>query len=145
MNTKATAGVDISASSPSTTFSTNGPVSSSASSFDVAEDFPMIPLLARPEYVPVVTHIVNANVIPNLRVLLASALGAIDAAIPNKDQNRAVRHIVRTQFDAAYADILQRAYPTCQFGWESCYAVEPELSRSKAFSGLTVSAGSPSK
>jgi hypothetical protein len=98
---------------------------------------PATPFLAQPQNVGVVCAVVNANVIPNLRVLLANVLGAIDASIPNKDQNRALRHIIRTEFDRAHQDILQRAYPTCSFGFEG-YSLDPELSRSKAFSQATL-------
>lgn len=79
------------------------------------------------------SHLVNGVVIPNLTVLLANVLGAVDAAIPNKDQNKAVKHIVRTAFDGAYMDILQRAYPDSAFGHTGGYALEPQPDRSKAF------------
>ena len=78
-------------------------------------------------------NIVSAFVTPNLRVLLAGVLGAIDASIPNRDQNKAVKHIIRTQFDDAYFDILRRAYPDLAFGHSGGYAITPELDRSKAF------------
>lgn len=58
----------------------------------------------------------NNNVMPNLRVLLADVIGAVDASIPNKEQNRAVKHIIRTAFDRVYYDILTRAYPDANYG-----------------------------
>jgi hypothetical protein len=80
-----------------------------------------------------VGHVINCIAIPNLRVVLGNVLGAIDASIPNKEQNKAVKHIVRTSFDEAYYDILRRAYPDFQFGSGGGYAIEPEVNRGKAF------------
>jgi hypothetical protein len=81
-----------------------------------------------------VTQVVNGIVIPNLRVMLASVLGTIDASVPNKDQNKAIKHLIRKQFDDAYSDIVRRAYPDSNFSFDGGYAVEPELDRAKAFS-----------
>jgi hypothetical protein len=85
--------------------------------------------------IPTVVRIVNGTVEPNLRVLLASVLGTIDASMPNKEQNKAVKHIIRKDFDDAYFDILRRSYPDSNFASdESDYAVQPEPNKRKAFS-----------
>jgi len=45
--------------------------------------------------------------VENLRTLLTSVLRTVDASIPNKDQNRAVKHILRKEFDAAYISVME--------------------------------------
>ena len=87
-----------------------------------------------------VSHVVNYNVMPNIRVLLAEVIGALDASIPNRDQNKAVKHIIRGAFDRAYFDIVSRAYPDGNFGQSSGYAIEP-ADRSKAFSEIFIKQG----
>ena len=89
--------------------------------------------LAEPSAFPTVVQIVNGIVTPNLRVLLASVLGTIDASVPNKDQNKAIKHLVRKQFDDAYCNILERSYPDTNFGFDSEYNLEPEPNRAKAY------------
>jgi hypothetical protein len=96
-------------------------------------DGPALHPLAEPSAFPTVVQIVNGIVTPNLRVLLASVLGAIDASIPNKDQNKAVKHIMRKAFDDAYCNILERSYPDTNFGFNSEYNLEPEPNRAKAY------------
>jgi hypothetical protein len=76
---------------------------------------------------------VDDIVMPEFRVLLASVLGTIDASIPNKDQNKAVKHLIRKHFDDAYYDVLKRFYPDANWATDCEYAVDPEPSRSKAF------------
>lgn len=98
---------------------------------------PDIPPLARLENVGIVCTVVNGIVTPNLQILLASVLGTIDASIPNKEQNRAVKHLVRKQFDDAYIDIQRRAYPDCAFGASAEYYLEPNA---KAFQVGTIRA-----
>jgi hypothetical protein len=78
--------------------------------------------------------VLNANVIPNLRVLLGETLRAINASIPNKEQNRSVTEIIREAFDRAYFDIYGRAFPDCTYGQSGGYALTPEPNRAKAFS-----------
>jgi hypothetical protein len=90
------------------------------------------------EHIVSTSIVMNGIVTPNLRVLLADVLGALDASIPNRDQNKAVKHIVRTAFDRTYYDILRRAYPDTSFGHDGGYAVEPEPDRAKVFSGSTL-------
>jgi uncharacterized protein (DUF697 family) len=86
-----------------------------------------------PSNLPTVFHIVNGVVTPNLEILLGSVLGTIDASIPNKEQNRAVKHIIRKDFDEAYYDILRRSFPDDDFGFSGEYAIQPETSKDKAF------------
>ena len=97
------------------------------------ESGPALNPLAEPSAFPTVARIVNGIVTPNLRVLLASVLGAIDASIPNKDQNKAVKHIMRKAFDDAYCNILERSYPDDDFGFDGEYNLEPEPNRAKAY------------
>jgi hypothetical protein len=74
-----------------------------------------------------VSYIVNYVTMPSLRVLLTKVLSAIDASTPNKEQNRAVKKIVRDAFDEAYFRILHGAYPMATYGQsEGYYALEPE-------------------
>ena len=87
-----------------------------------------------------VSNVVNYNVMPNIRVLLADVIGALDASIPNRDQNKAVKHIIRQAFDRAYFDIISRAYPDGNFGQSGGYAIEP-ADRSKAFSEIFIKQG----
>jgi hypothetical protein len=75
----------------------------------------------------------NSNVMPNLRVLLGETLRAINASIPNKEQNRSVTEIIREAFDRAYFDIYGRAFPDCTYGQSGGYALTPEPNRAKAF------------
>lgn len=76
--------------------------------------------------------LVDGVVIPQMRVLLASILGTVDASLPNKDQNRAVKHIVRTNFDAAYFSILRGFFPLHNFANGPGYALTPEPDKVKA-------------
>jgi hypothetical protein len=82
--------------------------------------------------------LMNGAVIPSLRVLLADVFAAIDASIPNKDQNRAVKRIITASFDAAYFDVLRRAYPDCNFGHSGAPAITPEPNRDKAFADARI-------
>ena len=74
-----------------------------------------------------ISHIVNDITIPSLRMLLTQVLTTIDVAIPNKDQNRAVKRTIREDFDTAYFGILGRAYPECNYAsfTEGRFALEP--------------------
>jgi hypothetical protein len=58
---------------------------------------------------------------PNLQSLLGSVLTSIDASIPNKDQNKATKHLICKQFDEAYCDILDKALPDAEPGYD--YAI----------------------
>jgi hypothetical protein len=82
------------------------------------------------------SDIINGNVVPNLRCLLGSVLGVIDASIPNKDQNRAIKNLVKQQFDLAYMDILRRAYPYANFATDA--SLSPEMIREQAFASAQI-------
>jgi hypothetical protein len=72
------------------------------------------------------SRFVNFITVPSLRVLLTQVLTTIDVAIPNKDQNRAVKRTVREDFDTAYFGILGRAYPECNYASsEGRFALDP--------------------
>jgi hypothetical protein len=74
----------------------------------------------------VMSHAVNDIAIPSLRILLTSVLNTVDIAIPNKDQNKAVKRTIRDDFDTAYFGILGRAFPDCTFGQTTgSYAISP--------------------
>ena len=88
---------------------------------------------AKPDYHTTV-YIVNSIVIPDLRLLLGRVLNAVNATVPNKDQNKAMTHIVRQAFDDAYYDILRQSYPDCNFGQaDDAFAVTPATKRSEVF------------
>lgn len=84
------------------------------------------------------SNVLSDNVIPNLRVLLAEVLRAINVSIPNKDQNRSVTEIIRAAFDRAYFDINTRAFPDTGYSQGPGYALSPEPDRYKAFSHCTL-------
>ena len=44
--------------------------------------------------------------------LLGNVLSQIDASVPNKDQNKAMKHLVRKEFDRAIMDVNQMAWPS---------------------------------
>jgi hypothetical protein len=76
-------------------------------------------------------HEAHAN--GQLRRLCAKLLNIIDAAIPNKDQNRAVKAITRKALDDAHLSLMKLAYPsTKESGQEACppppgeYWITPE-------------------
>jgi hypothetical protein len=46
----------------------------------------------------------------HLERVVSSTLNLIDAAIPNKDQNRALKHLFRTKIDEAYISQINVAY-----------------------------------
>jgi len=85
-----------------------------------------------PSTLPTVVQIVNGVVTPTMQSLLYDILGVIDASIPNKDQNRAVKNIVRSGFDKAYIDILRESYPESNFAMGPGHALEPSPDKSNA-------------
>jgi hypothetical protein len=101
---------------------------------ETIEDESASDILTTKESFPIVNKIVNGIVVPNLRVLLASVLGTIDASIPNKEQNKAVKHIMRKSFDDAHCSILERSYPDAEWVFDKEYILSPEPNRGKAFS-----------
>ena len=69
---------------------------------------------------------INDIAIPSLRMLLTQVLNVVDVAIPNKDQNKAVKRTIREDFDTAYFGILGRAYPNVNYAnSEGSYALSP--------------------
>ena len=76
---------------------------------------------------PSVDQVVNSVVIPTLRKLLAKMLSTTDASVPNKDQNRAIKKIIREAFDDVYFEVLRGAFPDVSFGQSvGSYAIDPE-------------------
>ena len=124
---------------PLSNYSSDGPISSNTADRMIESICPIAKDIAA--QIKKGNIIVSNVVIPNLMVLLGETLGAIDAAIPNKDQNRAVKHIIRTSFDRTYFDILRRAYPEAEFAQGSdSYALRPEPDRNKAFASTNLKA-----
>ena len=134
-----TIGVDSSLNSSSSTVTIDEVTADSTNNVAfTTEQRPDVPILARPENTGIVCQVTNGIVTPCLQVLLHSVLGAIDASIPNKEQNRAVKHIVRKQFDDAYLNICRLAYPDMNMGASGGeYYLEPNA---KAFSQGTIRA-----
>jgi hypothetical protein len=79
-----------------------------------------------------VVQIVNGVVTPTLQVLLYDVLSVIDASIPNKDQNRAVKKLIHDGFDKAYLDIIREAYPDSNFAIGPGHALTPLADKSMA-------------
>ena len=114
-------------------FTSNGPIS--LSSDQTLSDLNQSNEQSKPDYLTTV-YIVNSIVIPNLRLLLGNVINAINASVPNKDQNKAITHIVRQSFDEMYFDVLRKAYPDCNFEQDGTYAVSPSMKRSEVFATL---------
>lgn len=91
-----------------------------------------------PTNFPTVVQIVNGVVTPTLEVLLYDVLGVIDASIPNKDQNRAVKRIIHDGFDKAYMDILREAYPDSNFAFGPGHTLTPIPDKSNAILAATL-------
>jgi hypothetical protein len=97
---------------------------------------PAEPTLARAEYFGIVCRVVNGIVTPSMQILLDSVLGTIDASVPNKDQNRAIKHLLRKQFDDAYLNIQRLSYPDMNLGASGGeYYLQPNA---KAFTSGTI-------
>lgn len=77
--------------------------------------------------------VLNSNVVPNMRVLLGEMLRLVDASIPNKDQNRSMKEILRASFDRAYFSIYTHAFPDCNYQSGAGYALEPAANHFEAF------------
>lgn len=65
-------------------------------------------------------HEAHAN--GQLRRLCGKILNTIDASIPNKDQNRAVKAIIRRAIDEAHLALMKMAYPPIE---GSCQETTP--------------------
>jgi len=127
------AGVDTSVSSPTTTLTPDNFTANPADTPKVTEVTSPIPT-----NFPTVVQIVNGVVTPTLEVLLYDVLGVIDASIPNKDQNRAVKRIIHDGFDKAYMDILREAYPDSSFAFGPGHTLTPIPDKSNAILAATL-------
>jgi hypothetical protein len=94
--------------------------------------------LPEPTIYGAIIRIVNGVVTPTLAVLLYDVLGVIDASIPNKDQNRAVKRIIHDGFDKAYMDILREAYPDSSFAFGPGHTLTPIPDKSNAILAATL-------
>lgn len=63
----------------------------------------------------IVRTLIDCSVVGNLRILLNDMRLTIDSAIPNKDQNRALRAIVEEKFNMTFWNIAREAHPEIGF------------------------------
>jgi hypothetical protein len=56
-------------------------------------------------------YIHSSNAQYFMACLLGTVLSQIDASVPNKDQNKAMKHLVRKAFDSAVMDVHRMAWP----------------------------------
>ena len=56
-------------------------------------------------------YIQASNVQYYVAKLLGKTLSLVDASVPNKEQNKALKHLVRTEFDRAIMDVHTVAWP----------------------------------
>jgi hypothetical protein len=63
----------------------------------------------------IVRTLIDCSVVGNLRILLTDMRLTIDSAIPNKDQNRALRAIVEEKFNMTFWNIAREAHPEIGF------------------------------
>jgi hypothetical protein len=87
---------------------------------------------------PTAVQIFNGVVTPMMQVLLYDVLGVIDASIPNKEQNRAVKRIIQDGFDKAYLEIVKETYPDSNFSVRPGHALTPSPDRINAILGGNV-------
>ena len=90
---------------------------------------------------PTIPQFFNGCVTPNLQVLLHDVLSIIDASIPNKEQNRAVKNLIHNGFDKTYMDITSEAYPDSNFQMGLGHAINPEPDKFKAIMGASKGIG----
>jgi len=132
------------------TYTSDGPVSAStAATVEVSTHPHPVPVAANPEAnaealldsapypkpgVPV-DAVTDYNVIkpyfdgvvkPNLQILLAMVLGDVDAAIPNKDQNKAVKNLIRRQFDEQMLEMQRMWVQRSHYGTTDQYLLKPD-------------------
>jgi hypothetical protein len=67
-------------------------------------------------------YIHTSNVQYFVARLLGNAISLLDATIPNKDQNKAVKHLLRKEFDRAILDVHKMAWPLTEGDVESMKA-----------------------
>jgi hypothetical protein len=53
------------------------------------------------------TNVIQKSVTESLQTLMRNILSLIDASIPNKDQNRALKKFIEKEFDSAFLEILK--------------------------------------
>jgi hypothetical protein len=127
-----TIGVD-----PTISYSSDGPVSAFSSTSAI--DTPAAPIDF--SKLPEGTYygfIHASNVQYYMAKLLGNALSLVDSSIPNKEQNKAMKHLLRKQFDSALMDVHNMAWPSsndpaCQKGHQASntpvgngYMLQPE-------------------
>jgi hypothetical protein len=100
-----TIGVDTSVSSPTSTFVIDE-VTANSENVTITHSFP-VDLPAEAYY----GYIHASNVQYFMSKLLGNALSLVDTSIPNKEQNRAMKHLLRKQFDEAIMDVHKMAWP----------------------------------
>ncbi len=94
-----------------------------------------IPSVPPVQPLPTVSQAVHEIVTPTLQVLLFDILSVVDAAIPNKDQNKAVKKLIHDGFDTAYLDILREAFPSTSYTMGPGHALTPSPDKSNAVLG----------
>lgn len=71
-------------------------------------------------------YVICSVATPAFRRLLTWVLNTIDASIPNKDQNRAMKRTIREDFDTAYIAMHALAYPENSYKQSGdFYVLEP--------------------
>ena len=104
-----TIGVDPSTSASSLTYTSDGPVSASSAINECAAPPAEMKTPAENE---IWGYIHASNVQMFMARLLGTVLSQIDASVPNKDQNKAMKHLVRKAFDETILDIHGMAWPS---------------------------------
>ena len=86
---------------------------------------------------PTIPQFFNGCVTSNIQFLLHDVLSIIDASIPNKEQNKAVKNLIRNGFDKAWLDMTREAYPDSNFQMGPGHAIEPYQDKYKEIMGAT--------
>lgn len=107
-------------------YTSDGPVSTTPSTTIPGNaQIPGTPCQAWEPDKETIRQVLNGIVTPTLAVLLGEMLETVDASVPNKDQNRAVKKIIRNNFDRAYMEILRDCYPGMQYTFGPGHALVP--------------------
>ncbi len=108
-------GVDSSVTSAATTLTVDNFTANPAETPKASEPFyPPPPPEFDPTKLPKGTYfgyIHASNVQYFVARLLCNCISLLDATIPNKDQNKAVKHLLRKEFDRAILDVHKMAWP----------------------------------
>jgi hypothetical protein len=107
-----TIGVD-----PLGNFTSDGPLSvyvnTTAAEVPTGNSAPSLPAAMRtPAENEIYGYIHSSNAQYFMGRLLGNVLSLVDASIPNKDQNKATKHLTRKAFDSALMDIHNMAWPS---------------------------------